>query len=137
MKIIALLLSFLVLSASFATARADAPPTAFEKALYEKARYSVLAKVSDEDLCSYCVSMNIGGDTLVRLHDEIMTKQVELEILQNEGVSNDNAQVTSINGTLKNLRSQYSIKIAELRKALQLESSIAEATLSSLSQYQK
>jgi capsule polysaccharide export protein KpsE/RkpR len=130
MKSIALLLSFLILGACFA--HADAQPTAFEKALYEKARYSVLGKVSDEDLVSYCVSMNIGGDTLTRLHDEIMEKQVELSNLQSEGMTNDNAQVQAVNAALKSLRAQYSIKIAEVRKALELEASIADATLSQL-----
>jgi len=132
MKSIALVLSFLVLHAFLITARADAPPTAFEKALYEKARYAVLGKASDEDLCSYCVSMNIGGDTLLRLHDEIMAGQVQLENLQSEGLTNDNAQVQAVNAALKNEREQYSIKITEVRKALQLEASIADATLAQL-----
>ena len=121
-----------LLMASASLLRADVPVTAFEKAIYEKARYSVLAKASDEDLVSYCVSMNVGGETLLRFHDEIMAKQVELENLQSEGVSDDNAQVIGIKIALKNLRAQYSIKIAEVRRALQLEASIAEATLAQM-----
>ena len=131
MKSLILLLFLFVFSAP-PLLRADTQPTAYEKALYEKARYSVLGKASDEDLVSYCVSMNIGGDTLLRLHDEIMAKQVELANLQSEGISDDNSQVISVKGALKTLRAQYVIKIAEVRKALELEASIADATLSSL-----
>jgi capsule polysaccharide export protein KpsE/RkpR len=138
MKITALLtIGILTLSTLFSAASADSQPTAFEQALYAKARYQVLSHTSDEDLVSYCVSMNIGGDTLLKFHDEILAKQTELAILQGGGFADDNPQVTSVQGELKNLRSQYSVKIAEVRKALEIESSIADATLDSLAHYSK
>lgn len=118
-------------------ARADTQPTAFEKALYDKARYDVLSKLTDDDFVSYCVTMGIGGDTLLKLHDEILLKQTELADLISEGLNNDHPQVMAVNAALKNLRAQYVVKIAEARKGLEVESKIADETLSSLSQYQK
>ncbi len=111
---------------------ADGPLTIYEKALYDKARYQILSKVSDDDFAAYCVSMNVGGDTLLKFHDEVMAKEVELNKLQNEGLSNDHPQLVAVITDLKDLRSQYSLKIAEARKALELESNIADATLASL-----
>jgi hypothetical protein len=133
----AVLCCLLSLGAPALPVHADAQPTAFEKALYEKARYQVLSKVSDEDLVSYCVSMNVGGDTLLKFHDEILAKQTELANLQSAGLTNDHPQVIAVNAALKDLRSQYAVKIVEVRKALELESNIADATLSSLSQAQR
>jgi len=117
--------------------RADAQPTAFEKALYERARYEVLCKVNDDDFASYCVTMNIGGETLLNFHDQILTKQTELTELINEGVTSDNPKVVAINTDLRILRSEFAAKILEARKGLEIESHIAEATLATLSQYQK
>ena len=117
--------------------QADAQPTAFEKALYEKARYQVLSKLDDEDFVSYCVTMNVGGDTLLKFHDEILAKQTELADRINEGLTADHPQVMSLNAELKDLRTQYAVKISEARKGLEIESSIAEATLTALSQSQR
>jgi hypothetical protein len=118
-------------------ARADTSPTAFEKALYDKARYQVLKSLGDDDFVSYCVTMGIGGDTLLKIHDQIMLKQAELADLSSEGLTNENPQVIAVNAALKDLRAQYAVKILEARKGLEVESKIAEETLSALSQYQK
>jgi hypothetical protein len=117
--------------------RADAQPTAFEKALYERARYEVLCKVNDDDFASYCVTMNIGGETLLNFHDQILTKQSELTEYINEGLTSDNPKVVAINTDLRILRSEFAAKILEARKGLEIESHIAEATLATLSLYQK
>jgi len=82
MKTIPILLGCLIaLSMQLLPAQADAQPTVFEKALYEKARYQVVSKLSDEDFAAYCVTMNVGGETLLKFHDEILAKQTELTIL--------------------------------------------------------
>lgn len=117
--------------------QADAQPTAFEKALYDKARYQVLNKLNDEDFVSYCVTMNVGGETLLKLHDDILAKQTELTDLLKEGFTGDHPQVMSINAALRDLKAQYAVKISEARKGLEVESAIAEATLSALAQSQK
>jgi len=117
--------------------QADAPPTAFEKALYEKARYQVLSKLNDEDFVSYCITMNVGGETLLKFHDEILARQTELADRINEGLTADQPQVMSLNAALKDLRSQYAVKISEVRKGLEIESKIAEETLTALSQSQR
>jgi hypothetical protein len=118
-------------------ARADAQPTAFEKALYDRARYQVLSRMSDEDFASYCVTMNVGGDTLLKFHDEILAKQTELADLINSGLTGEDPKVIAVNATLKDLRSQYAVKIVEARKGLEIESTIAEATLATLPQNQR
>jgi len=43
----------------------------------------------------------------------------------------------AINAELKDLRAQYAVKLSEARKGLEIESTIAEATLTALSQSQK
>jgi hypothetical protein len=138
MKITALAL-FLVLNlgAELVPAQADAQPTAFEKALYDRARYRVVCRLNDEDFASYCVSMNIGGETLLKFHDEILAKQTELADLLGEGLSDGDPRIVAANAALKDLRTQYAVKIAEARKGLEVESKIADETLSDLSQYQK
>jgi hypothetical protein len=137
MKTTILLAVLLLASSQFVPARADAQPTAFEKALYDKARYQVLEKLGDDDFVSYCVTMGVGGDTLLKLHDEIMAKQTELANLLSEGMTNDNPQIMAVNAALKDLRAQFAVKILEARKGLEVEARIADETLSSLSQYQK
>ncbi len=138
MRITAVLLSlFVPFAVSLRPLRADSQPTAYERALYAKARYQVLSKTSDEDLVSYCVSMNVGGETILKFHDQILAKQTELAELQAQGFTNDHPQVQAVNAELKNLRAQYAIKISEVRKALELEASIADATLSTLPQAQR
>jgi hypothetical protein len=127
----------LVLGAQILPARADTQPTAFEKALYDKARYAILSKLNDDDFASYCVTMNVGGETLLKIHDEILTDQTKLTDLINEGLTNDHPQVMAVNAELKDLRSEYAVKISEARKGLEVESEIAEETLTALSQYQK
>jgi hypothetical protein len=129
-----LIIAFFALGAFPRLALADPPLTIYEKALYDKARYQVLSKVGDDDFAAYCVSMNVGGDTLLRLHDDVMAKQAELDKLQNEGLANDHPEILSVTSELRDLKSQYSLKIAEARKALELESNIADATLASLTQ---
>ena len=129
-----LLLAF---APAFLTVRADAAPTAFERALYEKSRYQVLKGLGDDDFVSYCVTMGIGGDTLLKIHDEIMVKQTELGDLSSQGLTNEHPQVIAVNAALKDLRAQFAIKILEARKGLEVEAKIAEETLSALSQYQK
>jgi hypothetical protein len=116
---------------------ADAQPTAFEKALYDKARYQVLSRLTDVDFASYCVTMNVGGETLLKFHDEILAKQTELADLNNQGLTSDNPQVMAVNAALKDLRTQYTVKISEARKGMEIESTIAEATLTALSQTQR
>jgi hypothetical protein len=134
----AFLLGFLLtLGAQLLPAWGDAQPTAFEKALYEKARYRVVSKLSDEDFASYCVTMNVGGDTLLKFHDEILAKETELAKLHGEGLNDDHPEVMAVNADLKDLRAQYSVKISEARKGLEVESMIADETLSNLAQYQK
>jgi hypothetical protein len=81
--------------------------------------------------------MGVGGDTLLKLHDEIMAKQTELANLLSEGMTNDNPQIMAVNAALKDLRAQFAVKILEARKGLEVEARIADETLSSLSQYQK
>lgn len=138
MKTNAFLLGFLLtLGVQLFPARADEQPTAFEKALYEKARFRVVSKLSDDDFACYCVTMNIGGDTLLKFHDQILAKQFELAKLQSEGFTDENPQVMAANAELKDLRSQFTVKLIEARKGLEVESKIAEQTLSDLSQYQK
>ena len=105
----------LALSPQLLPVHADAQPTAFERALYEKARYEVLSKLTDEDFASYCVTMNVGGETLLKFHDEILAKQTELDDLNIQGASPDNPQVLAVNAALKDLRAQYSVKISEAR----------------------
>jgi len=128
--------SFLIILLAFGAfprlGLADGPLTVYEKALYDKARYQVLSKTSDDDFAAYCVSMNIGGDTLLKFHDEVMAKQAEVTELQNEGLGNDHPRLVAATTELRDLKYQYSIKIAEARKALELESNIADATLASL-----
>jgi len=118
-------------------AHADTQPTAFEQALYNKARYQVVAKLNDDDFASYCVTMGVGGDTLLKIHDEIMTDQTKLTDMMNEGLTGDHPQVIAVNAELKDLRSEFAVKISEARKGLEIESKIAEETLTNLSQYQK
>ena len=138
MKRITILLGCLIaLSVQLLPVQADVQPTAFEKALYEKARYQVLSKLNDEDFVSYCITMNVGGETLLKFHDEILAKQTELADRINEGLPADHPQVISLNAVLKDLRSQYAVKISEARKGLQIESKIAEETLTALSQSQR
>ncbi|HEX4139136.1 MAG TPA: hypothetical protein VHY09_02235 [Candidatus Methylacidiphilales bacterium] len=118
-----------------APAHADSSVT--EKALYAKARYSIVSKLSDDDFISYCVTMNIGGDTLFKFHDQILSKQFELAKLQSEGFSTESPQVQAANAELKDLRDQFSVRLNEVRKGLELESQIADETLSALGQNPK
>lgn len=136
MKTIILLFG-LLLTLSAMPLQADAQPTAFEKALYDKARYDVLSHLNDDDFVSYCTTMNFGGDTLLKLHDDILVKQTEVAALIKRGLNPENPQVTSLNDALSELRTQLAVKVAEARKGLEIESKVAEATISSLSQYQK
>jgi capsule polysaccharide export protein KpsE/RkpR len=128
----ALLLAFCLLPI-----RADTEPTAFEKAVYDKARYQVLAQQNDDDFVSYCITMNFGGELLLKVHDDILVKQTELDGLLKAGYTADHPQVISLNNDLRTLRAELEVKVLEVRKGLQLEAKIAEATLSSLAQYQK
>ena len=114
-----------------------ADPTAVEKAVHDKARYTIISKLSDEELIAYCVTMNMGGETLFRFHDEILSKQFELTKLLSQGFSNENAQVVAVNADLKDLRDQFSVKLNEVRKGLEIESRIADETLSELAQIPK
>lgn len=113
---------------------ADTQPTAFEKALYQKARYRVLSALNDQDFVSYCVTMNVGGETLLKLHDEILAKQTDLAELVAQGLPPDDQKVMALNAVLKNLKSQYGVKITEARRGFQVEARIAEETLSNLPQ---
>jgi hypothetical protein len=81
--------------------------------------------------------MNFGGDTLLKLHDDILSKQTELSDLLKAGYPDDHPQIISLNRDLRNLKAELGVKIDEARKGLEVESKVAEATLSSLSQYQK
>jgi hypothetical protein len=138
MKMTAFVLGFLVgVCLQPAPARADGQPTAFEKALYEKARYHVITGLNDEEFASYCVTMNVGGETLLKFHDEILAKQTELADLVAAGVTDGDPRIVAANAALRDLRSQFAVKIIEARKGLEVESKIAEQTLSDLSQYQK
>jgi capsule polysaccharide export protein KpsE/RkpR len=119
------------------SAPAHADSSVVEKALYDKARYSVTSKLGDDEFISYCVTMNIGGDTLFKFHDQILSKQFELAKLQSEGFSNENPQVQAANAELKDLRDQFSVKLNEVRKGLEIESKIADETLSDLAQNPK
>jgi hypothetical protein len=138
MKTILLLAAYvLILCSQISPVRADVEPTEFEKALYAKARNEVLCKLNDDDFASYCVTMNIGGATLLKIHDDIMEKQTELTDLISQGLNDDHPQVMAVNAALKDLRAQYAVKIAEARKGVEVEAKIAEATLTALSQYQR
>jgi len=139
MKTTPLLLGcILALAAQLLPAQADtAEPTAFEKALYDKARYQVLSKLGDDEFVSYCVTMNVGGETLLKYHDEILVKQTELTNLLNQGLTADQPQVLAVNSALKDLQKELAVKVSEARKGLEVESKIAEETLTALSQYQK
>jgi len=117
-----------------APAQGDDQTSAFEKALYNKARYQILSRYNDDDFVSYCVTMNLGGETLIKVHDEIMARQAERSNLLDQGDTNDSPKVVALNTAIKILRTQYAVKIAEARKGLELESRIAEATLSALNQ---
>jgi hypothetical protein len=137
MKSIALIFgSFMLGSLWLVPIRADMSGS-FEKALYDKARFQVLTKASDDDFVCYCATMNLGGETLLRLHDEILVKQAELATLQSQGLTNDHPQVMAVNADLKDLRAKLAVKVVEARKGLEIESKIAEATLTALSDYQK
>jgi hypothetical protein len=127
----------MVLGLQLFPVRADAQTTSFEKALYDKTRYQVLCKTNDDDFVVYCVTMNLGGDTLLKLHDEILVKQAELLVLQSEGLGNEHPQVIAVNASLRDLRSQLAVKVTEARKGLEIESKIAEATLAALVEGQK
>lgn len=138
MKRTSLLVGFiLALGLTLLPAHGDSQPTAYEKALYDKARYQILSKLSDEDFVSYCVTMNIGGETLLRLHDDILVKQTEQGLLIAQGFNADHPQMVSVNSALKDLRAQFAVKIGEARKGLEIESKIADETISALSQAQK
>ena len=138
MKRTALLVGTMIaLGFQFLPVQADDQPGSFEKALYNKVRYQVLSKTNDEDFVCYCVTMNLGGDALIRLHEDILVKQAELQALQSEGLTNDHPQVMAVNATLKDLNAKLAVKVAEARKGLEVESKIAEATLTALSDYQK
>jgi hypothetical protein len=119
------------------TVPVHADPSAVEKAVHDKARYTIISKLSDDEFIAYCVTMNIGGETLFRFHDEILSKQFELAKLLSEGFSNENAQVIAANTDLKNLRDQFSVKLSEVRKGMEIESKIADETLSELAQLPK
>ena len=136
MRIVLILIGIVTIS-SFFPVRADAQPTAFEKAIYDKSRYKILKELSDDDFVSYCATMNVGGDTLLKLHDEILVRQSELADLVKRGLPPDNPQVSSLNDALNNLRGQLGTKVYEARKGLEVESRIAETTLEALGQYQK
>jgi hypothetical protein len=137
MKIIFILIG-LMMPLSLLPAQADAPqPTAFEKALYDKCRYKVLKDLNDDDFVSYCTTMNFGGDTLLKFHDEILDRQTELSDLMKRGFPPDNPQVTALNDALTKLRGQLAAKVFEARKGLEVEARVAEATLEALGQYQK
>ena len=126
---------FLALIPSLMPARADTTePTAYEQALYNKSRYQVISKLDDDAFVSYCVTMNVGGDTLLKFHDAILAKQTELTDLINQGLTNEDPRVMTINATLRDLRYQFGIKITEARKGLEIESEIANATLTALGQ---
>jgi hypothetical protein len=127
----------LALGLSSLSVCADAQPTAYEQALYNKARYLILSKLSDEDFVSYCVTMNIGGETLLRLHDDILVKQTEESLLIAQGFNSDHPQMVAVSSALKDLRAQFAVKISEARKGLEIESKIADETISALSQGQK
>jgi hypothetical protein len=117
--------------------QADAQPTAFEKALYDKARYQVLNPLNDDDFVSYCTTMNFGGDTLLKIHDDILVKQTVLNELVKEGYTEDHPEIVTLNKELRNLKAELAAKVLEARKGLQLESKVAEATLAAMAQYQK
>jgi uncharacterized protein involved in exopolysaccharide biosynthesis len=135
MKRIAFLVgSLLMFTQLILPLRADPQPTAYEKALYDKSRYSVLSRLSDEDFVSYCVTMNVGGDTLLKFHDQILAKQTARADLIAQGLTAEHPQVMAIDAELRDLRAQYQIKIAEARKGLEVEASIAESTLMNLPQ---
>jgi hypothetical protein len=128
----------LALGAQLFPVQADtAEPTAFEKALYDKARYQVVCKLNDDEFVSYCVTMDVGGDTLLKIHDEILTDETKLTDLLNQGLTNEHPEVRAVNAALKDLRTELAVKISEARKGLEVESKIAEETLTALSQYQK
>jgi hypothetical protein len=116
---------------------AHADSSVVEKALYDKARYAIVSKLSDDEFVSYCVTANIGGDSLFKFHDMILSKQFELAKLLSEGFSNENPQVLAANSELKDLRDQFSVKLNEVRKGLEIESKIADETLSDLAPNQK
>ena len=96
--------------------RADTQSSSFERALYDKTRYQVLSKASDDDFVSYCATMNFGGETLQRLHDDILVKQAELVTLQNEGLTNDHPQVLAVAAALKDLRTKLEKDLGQLFK---------------------
>jgi len=108
-----------------------------ENALYAKARYGIISKLSDDDFIAYCVTANIGGDSLFKFHDMILSKQFELAKLLSQGFSNDNPQVIAVNSELKDLRDQFSVKLNEVRKGLEIEAKIADETLSNISPNQR
>jgi hypothetical protein len=139
MKTTALILGgILAFGAAVFPVRADtAEPTAFEKALYDKARYQVVTKLNDDDFVSYCITMNVGGDTLLKIHDDILFNETKLNNLLSQGLTGDQPQVLAVNAALRDLRSELAVKVSEARKGLEVESRIAEETLTSLSQYQK
>ncbi len=60
---------FLAVGLILLPAPAHADSSVVEKAFYDKARYAVISKLSDDEFISYCVTMNIGGDSLFRFHD--------------------------------------------------------------------
>jgi hypothetical protein len=130
MKIIAFLAGcVLVLSLQLLPVQADDQPSAFDKALYNKSRYQVLSGLNDQEFVSYCVTMNVGGETLLKFHDQILEKQTELTDLINLGLTGEDPKVAAVNAVLKDLRAQYAVKISEARKGLEIESRIAEETL--------
>jgi capsule polysaccharide export protein KpsE/RkpR len=120
-----------------APAPADSSSNVVEKALYDKARYGITSKLTDDEFISYCVTMNLGGDTLFKFHDQILSKEFELAKLQSEGFSSDNPQVQAATAELKDLRDQFSVRLNKVRKGLEIESKIADETLSDLAQSQK
>ena len=107
---------------------------AYIKSLYAKARNDVISNLTDDDFVSYCVTMNVGGDTLLKFHDEILSQQTQLDLLTKAGSTADDPKVMAIQATLVDLRAQYKVKIAEARKGLEIEAKIADETLVSLGQ---
>jgi hypothetical protein len=133
-KTLLLLGGILALGLSPSPVRAEGGSAAFDKAVYERARYKVISKTSDEDFAAYCVTMHIGGDALLKFHDEILSKRIELAKLISQGLGPDHPQVMALNSELKDLKAEFDVRIGEARKALELESQVAEETLSSLGQ---
>jgi hypothetical protein len=108
-----------------------------DQRLYEKIRAEVLLKLSDEDLANYCIATKFGGELLPELRKEVFEGESELASLQSEGIQETHPKFRAAASVLKIRRQQLASELASLRKGLEIEHAIAQASLAELNKRSK